>query len=301
MNTLRAYETDVFLQPESLKKFHPQKILNEKTQKNIIFCGSGDSLASAFLAESFSNLRVRAADPLDLLKNKSILKQKIVYLVSISGNTISNIRVAKIAKKSIGITSRPESRLAKACLNSILLKFPNSDVFTSGSISFLDSALTCISLVTNVKLPNGERLFKKALRQSKIKFSKRVFILGNLHTFPIAMYAAAKFYEILGIDAHYERLEQFSHMGLFSAKPRDTVIIYEEKNSHNQKLSKTLKKNGLNVFQPEAGTSNKISQFLFFTFVSQLVPLWEAKRKHQKEVYFVMAKKLRSSSDKMIY
>ena len=70
--------------------------------------------------------------------------------------------------------------------------------------------------------------------QKKAKVSKRIFVLGNLFTFPLAMYCAAKFYEILGYDAHYSRIEQFSHMELFSAQKGDTVIIFEmakEKNS----------------------------------------------------------------------
>ena len=52
------------------------------------------------------------------------------------------------------------------------------------------------------------------------------------------MYCAAKFYEILGYDAHYSRIEQFSHMELFSAKKGDTVIIFEEKNSSQQTARK---------------------------------------------------------------
>jgi len=196
MKTIEAFERDVFLQPQYLQIFKPQSPINERAQKNTIFCGSGDSLSASFLAESFSNLTVRAADPLDLLKNKHIIHKHTIFLVSISGNTISNIMVAKTAKKAIAITSNPKSRLSKVCSRTINLQFPNSDVFTGGSLSFLQSALTCISLVTKIKIRNGAKIFKKAIDESKkIKFSKRLFILGNLHTYPVAMYAAAKFYE----------------------------------------------------------------------------------------------------------
>ena len=57
------------------------------------------------------------------------------------------------------------------------------------------------------------------------------------------MYCAAKFYELLGYDVHYCRIEQFSHMELFSAKRGDTVIIFEEKNPHTKQLGENLKKN----------------------------------------------------------
>jgi fructoselysine-6-P-deglycase FrlB-like protein len=302
VKTIEAFERDVILQTQFLQTFQPQHPLSDISQRNTIFCGSGDSLAAAMLAEAHSDLKVRAADPLDLLKNQQITKKHNVFLISISGNTISNIKVAKLARKSTAITSNPKSKLSKACSRTILLKFPNSDVFTGGSISFLQSALTCISLVANFNIPDGTKIFQKAIKETrKIKFTKRIFILGNLHTFPIAMYGAAKFYELLGLDAHFERIEQFSHMELFSAKKGDTVIIFEEKNPHNIQLVKNLKKVGLKVFQPTLGSKNKIEQFLFFTFVAQLVPLFESKRKKQKDCHFVISKNLRNASNQMIY
>ncbi len=302
MKTIEAFEQDILLQVLYIQKIKLQKQLSIKKQKNTIFCGSGDSLAAALLAESFSNFRIRAADPLDLLKNRSIIKKNQVYIISISGNTVSNINVAKIAQSATAITLNKNSKLVKICSKYIALNYPNSGVFTSGSIGFITSALTCISLVSKFRLRNVRKLFKKALTNSKkIKLGKKVFILGNLHTFPIAMYAAAKFYEVLGIDAHYERIEQFLHMGLFSVKQGDTVIIFEEKNSHNSRIIKNLKKLGLNVFQPNGILKDKISQIIFFTFFSQLTPLFFAKKNHQKECYFVSAKKLRAASSNMIY
>ena len=115
------------------------------------------------------------------------------------------------------------------------------------------------------------------------------------------MYCAAKFYEILGYDAHFERIEQFSHMELFSAKKGDTVIIFEEKNAHNTNLVKNLKNVGLNVICPAFDSRNKIFQFIFYTYFSQLLPLFEAKKRHKKDCHFVLAKKLRNVSDNMIY
>ena len=166
MHTIEAYENDIKSQSEFLKIFKKQKPLSEKQQKNTIFTGSGDSLSSAMLAEVFSNFSVRYMDPLDLLKNKSLSKNRSVYFVSISGNTISNIKVAKTAKKSVAITSKPNSRLAQASHQTILLQSPNADVFTAGSISFLESALTCISLVSPIGIPKNYNFYQY------IKFAK---------------------------------------------------------------------------------------------------------------------------------
>ncbi len=301
MNTIEAFENDINLQTEFLKSFRKQKTLSTIQQKNVLFTGSGDSLASAMLAESFSDGIVKAMDPLDLFHNKKLVKSKHVYFVSISGNTISNIKVAKIAKKAIAITSKPESRLAKASDETIPLVSPNNDVFTAGSISFLESALTCISLVHKFSTPKNTKLFSNAKKDAKnAKISKRIFVLGNMFTYPLAMYCAAKFYELVGYDAHYSRIEQFSHMELFSAKKGDTVIIFEEKNIHNKELEKNLKKIGLNVIHPNI-PSEKISQMLYCTFFSQFLSLFEAKKKRQKDCHFVIEKKIRHVSDQMIY
>jgi len=298
MNSIEAYENDIKLQLDFLKSFKKQKVLSN--QKNILFAGSGDSLVSSLLAESFSGGLVKAMDPLDLYQNKSLPKSKQVYFVSISGNTITNIKVAKIAKKTIAITSQPQSRLAKASDRTILLNSPNSGVFTAGSISFLESALTCISLVKNFKIPNLS-LFRQALVSAKkAKLSKRIFVLGNLHTFPVAMYCAAKFYEILGYDVHYSRIEQFSHMELFSAKKGDTVIIFEEKNPHTKQLGKNLKNVGINVVHPDM-PKEKLAQVVYCIFFSQLISLNEAKKKRKKECHFVTAEKIRDVSNRMIY
>ena len=300
MNSIKAYEDDILLQLDFLKSFKKQKTLSPNQQKNILFSGSGDSLVSSLLAESFSAGLVKAMDPLDLYQNKGLAKSKHVYFVSISGNTITNIKVAKIAKKATAITSQSQSRLAKASDNSILLNSPNSGIFTAGSISFLESALTCISLVKNIKIPNTS-LFRKAESSAKkSKISKRIFVLGNLYTFPVAMYCAAKFYELLGYDVHYSRIEQFSHMELFSAKKGDTVIIFEEKNPHTKQLGKNLKKVGINVVHPNV-PSEKLSQVIYCIFFSQLISLYEAKKKRKKECHFVTAKKIRGVSNRMIY
>lgn len=302
MHTIESYEKDIALQVECLKKFKPQRIIPMNKQIRTIFCGSGDSLAASMLAEAFSDFRVRAMDPLDLLKNTSIPKQHNVCIVSISGRTISNIKVAKLAKYSVGITANPQNKLGKTVSRVIPLGFPNNDVFTAGSISYLESALTCISLVNHFKIKNTQKIFQNAKRQAqKTHLGKRIFFLGNLITYPSAMYAAAKIYEILGIYAYYERIEQFSHMELFSCKPGDTVVIFEQKNSHNANLTKQLRKVGLNVIHPDPINHDKISQFLFYTFFSQLVPLILAKKNGQKDCHFVTAKKLRNASDKMIY
>jgi fructoselysine-6-P-deglycase FrlB-like protein len=302
MNTIDAFENDIKLQSKFLGHFKKQKPLSESQQKKVIFTGSGDSLASAKLAESFSNFKAQSIDPLDLLNNPAVSKNKTIYFVSISGKTISNIKASQMTKRSIAITANPQSKLAGSCNSTIVLQSQNSGVFTAGSISFLESALTCISLVCPISISNIDEIFKQAYRDAKkVKPQKRIIILGNMHTFPIAMYCAAKFFEVLGSDAHFEHIEQFSHMELFSVKKGDTVIILEQKNNHNLHLAKILKKIGLVVIHPNFYSKNKISQIIYYTVFSQLLTLFEAKKRNQKTCHFILSKNIRDVSDKMIY
>ena len=297
MGTIRAMEHDVMSQVAFLNAFRPQR----KTRENALFCGSGDSLASCMMAESFSDYAVQAVDPLDLAKNKKISKNRHVYFVSISGNTVSNVRAAQSAKTSTAITKNCASKLAKSCNNAICLDYADSGVMTAGSVSFLASMLTCVSLVFSFRIKNAKRIFAAARSKAKkVSLKNKVYFVGNQHTYPICMYAAAKLHEVLGMDAHYERMEQFSHMGLFSAKPGDTVVLFEEKSEHGKHLASELKKVGLSVYHPSI-KSDKISQAIFYTFVSQFLALNLAKRKRLSECYFIKAKKIRNASSSMIY
>lgn len=301
MNSIEAFENNIYSQPDFLLKFKPQRKLSTSKQKRTVFCGAGDSLASAMLAESFSDFKVRAIDPLDLIKNKKLAQGKYVYFVSVSGRTTSNIGAAKITKNATAITKNESSKLAKICNNVIALQHTDSGILTAGSIDFLESMLTCISLVESIRIKKPQSLFSEAKKQSKnILLKNKIFFLGNQYTYPLAMYGAAKVYELLGLDAHYERIEQFLHMGLFSTKKGDTVIIFERPNKHNKQVSSHLKKLGLRVFNPTIN-SDKISEAIFYTFVSQLVALHDAKKKHLTECYFFTEKKIQNASSAMIY
>lgn len=298
MNTIDAFAGDIELQLDVLDGFKSQK---PRRTGNMVFCGSGDSLCAGMLAEAFSDYHCKAVDPLEVLNNKKIIHERDAYFVSISGNTISNVRASKLGKHTTAITKNPQSKLAKSCKNMIKLDYSDSHVLTSGSVGFLASALTCVSLVCGFRIRNPKKLFHTAKAQSKeIILYNAVYFLGNQHTYPIAMYAAAKLGEVLGMNSHYERIEQFSHMGLFSAKKGDTVIIFAKPNSYTKRLVSHLTKLGLHVYNPSV-SSNKIGLVLFCMFVSQFIPLNVASKKRIKDCYFVTQKKLRAASSDMIY
>jgi len=111
MNTVDAFEQDILYQPDFLRSFEPPKPMSERMQKRSVFCGSGDSLSAAMLAESFSGHLVRSSDPLDIIQDGRIVKDRRLYLVSVSGNTVSNIRAARTAA-SVAVTAAPGSPVA---------------------------------------------------------------------------------------------------------------------------------------------------------------------------------------------
>jgi len=129
MSTIAAYEKEIMMQLDYLQNFQPQQLLSDIKQKKSVFCGTGDSYASALLAEVFSQFRTRSHDPLDILKNKNLVKNHDLYLISISGNTLSNINLGKLSN-SIAITANKTSRLAQSCKKIILLQFENTGTQT---------------------------------------------------------------------------------------------------------------------------------------------------------------------------
>ena len=70
VSTISAFEREIMMQLEFLEHFEPSKQLSTNNQKKAIFCGTGDSFASAQLGETFSDFRVKALDSLDISKYK---------------------------------------------------------------------------------------------------------------------------------------------------------------------------------------------------------------------------------------
>src|SRR5256712_8588581 len=86
---------------------------------SMIFTGSGDSLASSLFTHYLSGMQAFAADPYELQLYPQACKSKTVFITSVSGQTRTNIQLAKrvkgVAKKRVAITSKPKSPPAKAC------------------------------------------------------------------------------------------------------------------------------------------------------------------------------------------
>ncbi|HYB03110.1 MAG TPA: SIS domain-containing protein [Nitrososphaerales archaeon] len=197
-----------------------------------IFVGAGDSLACAQFIERLKNFAPRSMDPYELSQNPLFARDKIVFFISVSGRTRSNIEAARavegIAKETVAITANQDSQLAKTCSKTIQLKFRKLPGVTPGTNSFTSSLLACSRMFGSIHaqfdlVPRMARANHWAERHSEN--AETVHFLATGFLFPIAFYGAAKLPEFLGERAEYQLTEEFSHVNLFSMTKKDLAII----------------------------------------------------------------------------
>lgn len=328
--TIDAFAADIMMQPGLVESAGSGLALPppipDRLLPRSVFCGSGDSLAASMLAEAFSDLAVRSADPLEVAANAGLYRRggARLYVVSVSGNTASGIRAANAVPGAVAVTADTCSRLARSCSETVPVEYPSSGVTTAGSVGFLASVLACISLVGRLaggRPPvRGAGALLDAARREAARFggtSGRTFVLGDRLTYPVAAYCAAKFSEVLGAPCQYERTEQFSHAGMFSARKGDTVVVLEGPSPRGRRLAEGLEGLGLGVVVPEpphgGGDCNdddgdddddaarRLRHVLYMIFFSQFLVLNKARSLDLDDCHFVSEAAARDASSEMIY
>jgi len=316
MNTIEAYEYEVLIQleelPRILKELERIDIwLSRDEQSDAIITGSGDSYVAALAVERLSSFRVRCVEPHEFATSK--VSKKILYIISISGETRASIEAARAAKSRgmnvIALTANKSSRLASIADTCYELRFKKSGMLTAGSVSFTVSLLYSMALLDRIHSDAIDvgMLFKDA-GTNTIYLGDTNYIIGDVLTYPIAVYFSAKIGEVLGSRAFYCMLEQFSHMQIFSLHKDDNVIILTER---GRALADGLKANGANVTLVESSRevdhTNCKSEFmywlnnlLYYTFIAQLTTLNDAKRIGLSECSFINNRLLRLSTS-LIY
>jgi fructoselysine-6-P-deglycase FrlB-like protein len=300
MNAIEAMQAEIGYQVRDLQN---QEL--SPPGRNCLFVGSGDSYVAGLAAQHLSGSRALCCYPADLIQNPSIANDRSVYIVSISGNTKTNILAARVAKRrgarTTAITARPASRLARACDKTIQLKYTNAGVTTSGTISFTSSMLACISLAAKTRLPDLAKIYRQAQSQAESTAGKisngSCFILGNDILYPIAVYGALKFNEVFGARAVPYPTEEFCHSPVFSVKKGDHVIVL---GSDGEQLSQRLNSEGFSSAQVGFKVGG-IGLLLQSTFFIQLLVLELAQRRGLTSCYFLKNKKLLGISSDFIY
>ncbi len=302
MNSLDAYKIEVRLQLEYINKIiEDMNRYYVKEDKKIIFTGAGDSYAAAMEAMYVSNYKARFIDPLELSLQPELAKDSLLYIISISGYTNANIDAALSTKglcKRIAITANPNSKLARIVDEIIELRYKSLGITTAGSIGFTASLIAALSIVRKLNITNLNDIYKAAEANAKdIRFNNHIYIVGNSITYPLAIYATAKIYEILGLKAQYAMLEEFCHMEIFSLNNDDTVLLLAD----NKKAEMLYNKLPCNKYIIHNYNTVLLDNILYYTFLIQLLMIENAKILGIDDCYFVKNKVIRDISSALIY
>jgi glutamine---fructose-6-phosphate transaminase (isomerizing) len=327
MNSISAMGKEIGYQVEDLPKLSLPK------QTNVDEClivGSGDSYVAALITQYVSDYRAACCTPMEVAINPKIVRNRRLYIVSVSGSTRSNILAAKKSRiqnvPTTAITARPESELAKNCDQIIEIHYRSTGIPTSGTISFTSSVLCCLSLVG--KMDSLDRL-KSIYSQTENevedilaseKDASCIFLAEGI-LFPVAIYAALKMNEVFGQRSFAYHFEEFCHSPMFSIKRDDKIVILGNgnkgyDNSHEKEFNKTLRKMGYNCIYLDCANNNnnnnknnnhKIEQMsltetlIKSIMIVQLYVVKLAERRRLKNCYFLDNKDLLSLSSAFIY
>jgi len=307
--TIASVAREFKAQPSLLRSFRSSALWAELGERgDPIFVGAGDSYAASLCASFLAGPRVLALDPYSLTESISWARGRPVYIVSVSGETRSNIELARalkgVATLTVAITCNPESRLAAVADSVVELPFKPRG--KSPGVATFTLALGAVLKVCG--LESGCDFEKVLARATTV--AKRIRIAsgrnlthfaGNNEAYAAAVYGVAKIYEILGGRAQASLLEEFSHMPLFSLSDSDCVNIVE---------SPTGRKGGqLQERLTEGGYSSSlirlegdpVERLYLLVFSMQRAVIDAARMEGLKSPYFLGAKKKMRISDEMIY
>jgi fructoselysine-6-P-deglycase FrlB-like protein len=325
MNSISAMEKEIGYQVEDLPKLSLPK------QANVDEClimGSGDSYVAALITQYVSDYRAVCCTPVEVAINPKIVRNRRLYIVSVSGSTRSNILAAKKSRKlnvpTTAITARPESELAKNCDQIIELHYRSTGIPTSGTISFTSNVLCCLSLVGKMdSLDRLKGIYSQTRNEVEDTFTSDkdapcIFLAEGI-LFPVATYAALKMNEVFGQRSFAYHLEEFCHSPMFSIKRDDKIVILGNGNkeydsdSPEKEFNKKLRKMGYNCIYLDCANNNnnnnynKIEQMsltetlIKSIMIVQLYVVKLAETRRLKNCYFLDNKDLLSLSSAFIY
>lgn len=308
--TIASVAEEFKAQPSLLRSFRRSELWSELGERSgdPIFVGAGDSYAASLCASFMAGPRVLALDPYSLTESIGWARRRPVYIVSVSGETRSNIELAGalkgVAKLTVAITGNPKSRLAAAVDSVVELRFrprgksPGVATFTlalcavlkicglESDCDFEEALSRATTLAKKIRLASGRSLTHFA---------------GNNAAYAASVYGVAKIYEILGGKAQASLLEEFSHMPLFSLSASDWVNVVESPNGRKgERLQEMLTKGGYrsSLIRLEG---DPIERLYLLVFSLQIAAIDAARRRGLESPYFVGTRKKMRISDGMIY
>jgi len=276
-----------------------------------IFTGSGDSYASALFAREISGWNARVEDPYELLNHPASTRGKVVVVISTSGKTRTNIllarKIARIARKTIAITSNADSPLARNSSETLVLRYRKAERLTAGTVSFTSSLLACASLMGRLpKIPFLQGTLEHAHQWAqRVRLSKNgsVLFVGTGLGHALAEYGACKVQEVLGIRADAVYSEQLGHARLFSVRPsKDLIVSVKPKWGRKARaVARSLSEHGSTVHILEGSSINPVIWSIEVSFQLQMLAHTLARRRRMKECAFVADRSKLALSSSLIY
>jgi fructoselysine-6-P-deglycase FrlB-like protein len=284
--------------------------LSKLHASRLIFVGSGDSYAAAVAAQELSKGESVASDPYELLANIKRIRGKKLIIISVSGRTKTNVKLARKARKistsTLAITANPESPLAKECDETLQLKYRTSGILTSGTISLTTSLLGCASLLRI--LPRTVQVkairAKEALRATNVRHvGKGAFLFtGSGVDYALSLYGAAKINEVLGARAEAVYPEQLGHAKLFTIdRKRDSIVCISSGHDKAMETHELLLRDGFQSSILSVPNDHVVNRSLRIAICFQRLALSLARRKRLKEFAFLSDSSMLQLSSKMIY
>ena len=286
---------------DNYRRFDPAKF---------VFTGSGDSFASSLYAHYLSGGQSLAVDPYELLLSKSLAKNRILFITSVSGRTKANIQLAKLtrrlARKRIAVTSEPDSLLAQECDETIQIRFRKSRILTAGTASFTASLLALASQIR--RLPEMDGLAARYSQMARWGLKNRNFtnegflFVGSGIGYALAAYGANKFHEILGQSADFEHTEQFGHSKLFGVEKATNIIcLSSPRDLKTTYLSRALSRNGFHCQVMKGNSTDGVIWGLEAAFAIQNLVVSEAKKRGLTDCTFLRDRRRLRLSSQLIY
>jgi fructoselysine-6-P-deglycase FrlB-like protein len=252
-----------------------------------------------------------AADPFELQLFPQASKNKTVFVTSVSGKTRTNIQLTRkikgVAKKRVALTANPESLLAKECDDVIQLRYRSSGILTSGTASFSTSLLAVASLIHRLpkldSLPIVERRAAEWAQGLRVHPRGEFLFVGSGVGYSLAMYAAFKIHEVLGLPAQYHHTEQLGHSQLFSLQEkRDNLFfLIPSLDEKTTEIFRVLSKNGFNSYPLKSEARDPILTCLQVMFCIQHLALNLGRKMGLQECAFVTDRKRLALSSRLIY
>ena len=314
-SSLDAVEQEIRNQVEDLPAFARELGEYDRFRNldpsSMIFTGSGDSLASSLFAHYLSQMQAFAADPFELQLYPHTAWNKTIFITSVSGKTRTNIKLAKkvkvVAKKRVAITANPSSPLAKECDDLIQIRYRNPGILTSGTASFSAALLVAAALIRRLpkldSLPIMERRAVGWARGLQVHPRGGFLFVGSGTGYSLAMYAAFKIHEVLGLPAYYQHTEQLGHSQLFPLRKKSDNLLFLSPSSDKRtgEVFRVLSRSGFHAYLLKSEARDPILAALQVMFCVQHLALYLGRKTGLRECAFLTDKKRLALSSRLIY